>query len=99
MDHPPFPHHPQTVLRIGPKAIAGDGAIYIQLPASKSESNRALIIQARNKGTAVLLLSEDLDEIIELSDRIGVIYNGTIVYETSSSDVNIKMLGEKMAGN
>ena len=60
---------------------------------------RALIIQARNKGTAVLLLSEDLDEIMELSDRVGVIYNGTIVYETSSSEVNIKILGEKMAGN
>jgi len=60
---------------------------------------RALIIQARNKGTAVLLLSEDLDEIMELSDRVGVIYNGTIVYETSAGEVNIKILGEKMAGN
>ena len=60
---------------------------------------RALILHARNKGTAVLLLSEDLDEVIELSDRIGVIYNGRIVYETSAMKVNIKVLGEKMAGN
>jgi len=47
----------------------------------------------------VLLLSEDLDEIMELSDCVGVIYNGTIVYETSAGDVDIKILGEKMAGN
>ena len=60
---------------------------------------RSLIMQARNKGTAVLLLSEDLDEVMELSDRIGVIYNGAIVYETPAGEVNTKVLGEKMAGN
>lgn len=63
------------------------------------EDIRGLIMEARNKGTAVLLLSEDLDEVLELSDRIGVIYNGAIVYETPATDVNMKVLGEKMAGN
>jgi len=60
---------------------------------------RSLIMDARNKGTAVLLLSEDLDEVLELSDRIGVIYSGKIVYETSADGVDTKVLGEKMAGN
>jgi ABC-type uncharacterized transport system ATPase subunit len=60
---------------------------------------RSLIMETRNKGAAILLLSEDLDEIIELSDRIGVIFNGTIVYETNADNVNLNILGEKMAGN
>src|SRR5262249_62232885 len=37
---------------------------------------RARIMAARNAGTAVLLLSEDLDEILELSDRIVVMRQG-----------------------
>lgn len=69
------------------------------LDFSATADVRSLIVMARNKGTAVLLLSEDLDEIIELSDRIGVIYNGQIVYETLAGEADIKVLGEKMAGN
>jgi simple sugar transport system ATP-binding protein len=37
---------------------------------------------ARNRGAAVLLVSEDLDELLELSDRILVMSEGRIVYET-----------------
>ena len=40
-------------------------------------------MQARNRGAAVLLVSEDLDEILELADRILVISGGKIVYETT----------------
>jgi simple sugar transport system ATP-binding protein len=43
---------------------------------------RARIVAARNGGTAVLLISEDLDEILELSDRIVVMHDGKIVHET-----------------
>ena len=43
---------------------------------------RSQIMQARNRGAAVLLVSEDLDEILELADRILVISDGQIVYET-----------------
>lgn len=60
---------------------------------------RALILEARNRGAAVLLLSEDLDEILELSDRIGVIFNGSIVFETAAAETSARELGEKMAGN
>ena len=60
---------------------------------------RALIMEVRNRGAAILLLSEDLDEIIELSDRIGVIFNGAIIYETNAEDLNLNVLGEKMAGH
>ena len=36
---------------------------------------------ARNRGAAVLLVSEDLDELLELADRILVMFNGQFVYE------------------
>ncbi len=60
---------------------------------------RSLIMQVRNRGAAVLLLSEDLDEVLELSDRIGVIFNGSIIYETTIDELNMSILGEKMAGH
>ncbi len=40
------------------------------------------ILAARNAGAAVLLVSEDLDELLELSDRIVVMFDGRIVHET-----------------
>ncbi len=43
---------------------------------------RARIMAARNAGAAVLLVSEDLDEILELADRILVMRDGRIVHET-----------------
>lgn len=60
---------------------------------------RSLIVDARNNGAAILLLSEDLDEVLELSDRIGVISNGSMVYETTAENVDLKAIGEKMAGH
>ncbi len=43
----------------------------------------AQIMAARNRGAAVLLVSEDLDELLELSDRIVVMFEGQIVHETT----------------
>ena len=40
------------------------------------------ILAARNAGAAVLLVSEDLDELLALSDRIVVMFDGRIVHET-----------------
>ena len=42
----------------------------------------------RNRGAAVLLVSEDLDELLELADRIVVIFNGRLVYEARASDAD-----------
>ncbi|MCJ7995336.1 ABC transporter ATP-binding protein [Rhizobium cremeum] len=60
---------------------------------------RARIVKARNEGAAVLLISEDLDEILELSDRILVMSEGGIVYETPASAANIGEIGKHMAGH
>jgi general nucleoside transport system ATP-binding protein len=59
---------------------------------------RARIMAARNAGTAVLLLSEDLDEILELSDRIVVMRRGAVVYETPASDADAHTIGGHMVG-
>jgi len=60
---------------------------------------RARIMKARNAGTAVLLLSEDLDELLEMSDRIIVISEGRLVYETPARGADIGVIGAHMAGH
>jgi len=59
----------------------------------------AAIMAARNRGAAVLLVSEDLDELLELADRLVVIFHGAIVYETRASEANLTDIGRHMAGH
>ncbi len=63
------------------------------------EEIRNQLVQARNRGVAVLLVSEDLDELLELSDRIFVISNGTFIYETAIEHVEFAEIGRRMAGD
>ncbi|TIL70012.1 ABC transporter ATP-binding protein [Mesorhizobium sp.] len=60
---------------------------------------RARIMRARNAGAAVLLMSEDLDELLELSDRIFVMSDGALVYETPIAKASVQTIGEHMAGH
>ena len=60
---------------------------------------RARIMAARNSGAAILLISEDLDEILELSDRILVMSGGAITYETAAATAEISEIGNHMAGH
>jgi len=60
---------------------------------------RARIMKARNAGAAVLLMSEDLDELLELSDRILVMSEGALVYETPIAQASVQTIGEHMAGH
>lgn len=55
------------------------------------------IIRLRDEGAAVLLVSAELDEIMSLSDRIGVLYHGRIVGETERADATRERLGLLMA--
>jgi len=57
------------------------------------------ILAARNGGAAVLLVSEDLDELLELSDRILVMFGGRIVHETTAARADIAVIGPCMAGH
>ena len=57
------------------------------------------IVAARNRGAAVLLVSEDLDELLELADRIAVIFEGELVYETPIASADMAVIGRFMAGH
>jgi ABC-type uncharacterized transport system ATPase subunit len=57
------------------------------------------IVEARNRGVAVLLVSEDLDELLKLSDRIIVISSGEFVYESAIADADFAAIGHSMAGH
>jgi simple sugar transport system ATP-binding protein len=57
------------------------------------------IMAARNRGAAVLLVSEDLDELFELSDRIAVMFSGRIVYEDVIGNADLTAIGRHMAGH
>jgi simple sugar transport system ATP-binding protein len=45
-----------------------------------------------------LLISEDLDEVMSLSDRILVLYRGSVVHETSGESAELAQVGAAMAG-
>jgi simple sugar transport system ATP-binding protein len=60
---------------------------------------RDQIMRTRNRGAAVLLVSEDLDELFELSDRIVVMFEGRIVYETAAAVADRSSIGRHMAGH
>ncbi len=57
------------------------------------------IVEARNRGVAVLLVSEDLDELLVLSDRILVISEGQFVYDSPIATADVKEIGHRMAGH
>ena len=56
------------------------------------------IVEARDNGTAVLLVSLEIDEVLALADRIGVIYDGKIVGIINAEDATEKKLGIMMTG-
>jgi len=60
---------------------------------------RTRIMEARNRGTAVLLISADLDEIFALADRIVVMSDGRAVHETPIERADLGVIGRHMAGH
>ncbi len=68
------------------------------LDIGATEYVRAQLIEQRNKGAAVMLISEDLDEILALSDRIAVIYEGQVMDIVPRENATPQMLGLLMAG-
>jgi general nucleoside transport system ATP-binding protein len=59
---------------------------------------RSQLIAQRDRGAAVVLISEDLDEILALADRIAVMYEGRIVGEMDRREAGADRLGLLMAG-
>ena len=59
---------------------------------------RARIVAARNAGAAVLLVSEDLDELLDLADRIAVMRDGRIVHDAANPGATAQEIGAQMIG-
>ena len=84
-----FSGRPQLVLAASPTRGLDVGAI---------ETVHAYLRDAAANGLAVLLVSEDLDEILTLADRIAVLYEGAVVGETTRAEANVEEIGLLMAG-
>lgn len=59
---------------------------------------QTMLLQQREQGRAILLISENLDETMHLSDRIAVIYEGRIMAIVSPQEVSRREIGLMMAG-
>jgi ABC-type uncharacterized transport system ATPase subunit len=68
------------------------------LDVGATEAVRNQTLEERRRGVAVLLISEDLDELLALSDRLLVFYEGEIVGEMRAEDATAERLGLLMAG-
>lgn len=69
------------------------------LDVSAAEYVRKKVLDARNAGTSVLLISADLEEILQLSDRIAVIFDGKLMgilpRGASTHEIGALMMGKK----
>ena len=68
------------------------------LDVGAQERIRRRLLNEKEQGKAILLISEDLDEIILMSDRIAVMYEGKIVGVSSASSVTKETIGAMMTG-
>ena len=68
------------------------------LDVQSAESVRRLLIDQRNNGAATVLISEDLDELMRLSDRLLVMYRGRIVGELTPNETSHREIGLLMTG-
>ena len=80
-----------------PKLIIASHPTY-GLDVAATEYIRSLLLAQRDAGAGVLLVSEDLDELLELSDRVAVMYDGRIVGVVEASEADVETLGLMMSG-
>ena len=81
--------HPSLMIAVHPTRGLDVGA---------TEAVHKILIDQRDKGAAILLISEDLDELLSLSDRLAVMYDGRIVGEMQAEGADIQTIGLMMAG-
>jgi len=81
---------PQMMVAVQPTRGLDVGAI---------EAIQKLILDQRQSGTAVLLISEELEELLSLSDRIAVIFDGRIMGVVSAAEADVHDIGLMMTGS
>jgi len=86
------------------RELSGSPAVVIAahptygLDVGATEQIRQLLLRERDAGAAVLLVSEDLEEIMELSDRIAVMFRGEIMGIIPAAEATLEEIGLMMAG-
>ena len=68
------------------------------LDVGATEDIRRQLLELRGRGTAVLLVSEDLEEIFELADRVAVLFAGRLMGILKTSEASMEQIGLLMAG-
>ncbi|HAI86977.1 MAG TPA: heme ABC transporter ATP-binding protein, partial [Firmicutes bacterium] len=63
-----------------------------------TEAVRSILLKERESGVGTLLISEDLEELIALCDRISVIYEGRIMGTVGRDQLDLEEIGMMMAG-
>ena len=63
-----------------------------------AEATRKLILEYRDRGGAIILISEDLEELLSLSNNIMVMFQGNIVGEFPTEAASIQEIGMLMTG-
>lgn len=69
------------------------------LDIGASEYIKKLLIDERNKGRAILLISEELEDLMQLSDRICVLHEGSVMGIVNTSEVTMESMGLMMSGS
>ena len=81
--------HPKMIVVVYPARGLDVGA---------TESIHKLLMELRDHGTSILLISEDLDELMKLSDRVGVMFGGRIAGNFAIEEVDLEEVGLLMMG-
>jgi general nucleoside transport system ATP-binding protein len=81
--------HPTLLVACSPTHGLDVGAV---------QTTHRLLLEQRQRGCAILLISEDLDELLALADRIAVMYKGRIVGSVRPEEADVGSLGLRMAG-
>jgi simple sugar transport system ATP-binding protein len=87
------------------REISGEPKLIIAMQPTRGldvgaiESIQKLLLDQRANGAAILLLSEELEELLSLSDRIAVIYEGEIVGQMDAKDASLNTIGLMMTGS
>ncbi len=68
------------------------------LDVGATEAIRKEMVKQRDRGNGVLLVSEDLEELLTVADRVAVMFEGLIMGEIDSENANVELLGLMMAG-
>ena len=68
------------------------------IDAGATQYIRNELIKLSNQGTSIIIISQDLDELIQLSNRIAVIYNGELSNSLETDSLDIKKIGLLMGG-